>query len=71
MGFGLQNSLKINIVTINRSRAIDCLIYKKDFLVFKPGYSDTNATISMVRAVFTPVLSQSIKKQQQGNMLLL
>lgn len=42
MGFGLQNSLKINIVTINRSRAIDCLIYKKDFLVFNPGYSDTH-----------------------------
>lgn len=42
MGFRIQNSLKINIVTINRSRAIDCLIYKKDFLVFNPGYSDTH-----------------------------
>lgn len=69
MGFGLQNSLKINIVTINRSRAIDCLIYKKDFLVRIRTW--INATISMVRAVFTPVLSQGIKKQQQGNMLLL
>lgn len=74
MGFGLHNGLKINIVTVNRSRTIDCLIYKKDFLVLTHDTwirTGINATTSMVRAVFTPILSQGIKQQQQGNMLLL